>query len=445
VKEFYDINPPKCKLEITPQKLTSHGVGAVSFNRIFRELGLKRLIKKKLKKKLRRRGYSDVCYVASLLASFLRGGRGLCGLDSLKKDKSYQDVVGLKGVPAPSSMGEYLRSFSQEELEVIYEILAEVVIRIIRRVGKGQILYNGWLYCFADGSLLEVRGRYFEGTEKRDYNGNRSLLWLCFYIGPFLANMRLHPGVYDQHGDFKELVEPFLKQLKKYRIHFFLDSAYYDHKVIEDVLEREGFNYTVSVNKAVSPLERLAEGLPSSAWETLRDDRQELRQVAELTHWPQGWGREHRYIGVRYRAKDEMFFHYYFILTNREDLSPSEVVELHAIKGDFENQQKNLLCDMGLHHPPMHSLNANRGYYTLAALAHNLLQGIKLLYLPPLYHTKRNHTLVHHVLQIPARVIKHARTLVVRLEQELIPSALHEYLLKLNTSGATTPPTPLRL
>ncbi|MCD6384169.1 hypothetical protein J7M23_00165 [Candidatus Sumerlaeota bacterium] len=55
---------------------------------------------------------------------------------------------------------------------------------------------------------------------------------------------------------------------------------------------------------------------------------------------------------------------------------------------------KYLLCDMGLHHPPMHSLNANRAYYTLSALAHNLLQGIKLLYLPSFYYTKRNHTLL---------------------------------------------------
>ncbi len=55
-----------------------------SFNWIFRELGLRKLIRNRLKKKLRRRGYSDVCFIASLLASFLRGGRELCGLDSVR-------------------------------------------------------------------------------------------------------------------------------------------------------------------------------------------------------------------------------------------------------------------------------------------------------------------------------------------------------------------------
>ncbi len=84
MKKFYDINSPKEKLEFASQCLTSQGMGAVSFNWIFKELRLKKLIRKRLQKKLRRRGYSDVCFIASLLASFLRSGRELCGLDSVR-------------------------------------------------------------------------------------------------------------------------------------------------------------------------------------------------------------------------------------------------------------------------------------------------------------------------------------------------------------------------
>lgn len=226
---------------------------------------------------------------------------------------------------------------------------------------------------------------------------------------------------------------PFVRALKKYKVHFFLDSAYYDHKVVEDVLEEAGFYYTVSVNKATAPLERLAEELPETQWQTIRGENGELRQVAELCYWPQGWAREHRYIAVRCRPRGEMFFYYSFILTNRQDLEPREVCELHNLKGEAENQQKNLLIDLGLHHPPMHSLNANRAYYTISALAHNLVVGIKHRYLPAECQQQRTHTIFHHIFQIPARVIKHARHVLVRLEESLMLPRLKEHLLTLTS------------
>ncbi len=65
-------------------------MGALSFNWIFQELGLKKLIRKQLKKKLRRRGYSDLSFTSDLLASFLRGNRRLFGLENLCQDVNYQ-------------------------------------------------------------------------------------------------------------------------------------------------------------------------------------------------------------------------------------------------------------------------------------------------------------------------------------------------------------------
>ena len=437
MKNLYDFSPPQCKIEIKPQNLTSHGVGAFLFNRIARRLKLKKIVRKLIRKKRRRRGFSDVCFVMSQIASFMRGGHGLCSLDTLGRDTNFCNAAGFKKIPDPSTMGEYLRSFSQKELEKFYNLLTQIVDLLLRYVNPRHFLYNGWLYAFCDGTLLEVTGEKFEGAQKKDYNGNKSLLWMCLFLGPFQANMRLFPGAYDQHADFEKLLAPFLNHLKKFKVHFLLDSAFYDHKIIEDVLEKNDLYYTLSVNKATKPLMRLVQGLDSSQWETIKKDQEEQIRVSEVTHWPQGWGRPHRFIVVHLKPAADFFGYHYFILTNRDDLNAREVYEHHLAKGGCENQFKDLLCDMGLHHPPMKKLNANRAFYALASLAFNLFQGEKFLYLPNEHNPSRVHTLVHHVMTIPATVIRHARGVILRLESTLITPSLEERLLALN---AHSPP-----
>ena len=68
-----------------------------------------------------------------------------------------------------------------------------------------------------------------------------------------------------------------------------------------------------------------------------------------------------------------------------------------------------LLSDLDLHHPPCANLNANRSFYTLAVLAWNLLQALKLLHLPREEAPKRMRTLLRHLLLIPVELKRHAR------------------------------------
>ncbi len=74
---------------------------------------------------------------------------------------------------------------------------------------------------------------------------------------------------------------------------------------------------------------------------------------------------------------------------------------------------------------------ANRAYYAISALAHNLLVRIKHRYLPAEYHQHRTHTIFHHIFQIPAQVIKHAPYVLLRLEESQMLQRLKEHLLTL--------------
>jgi hypothetical protein len=74
-----------------------------------------------------------------------------------------------------------------------------------------------------------------------------------------------------------------------------------------------------------------------------------------------------------------------------------------------------LLADLDLHHPPCLALVANQAFYTLAALAYNVLTALKLIELPAEHHAWRVRTLIRHLLTLPAKLSRHARGVVLRV------------------------------
>ncbi len=85
--------------------------------------------------------------------------------------------------------------------------------------------------------------------------------------------------------------------------------------------------------------------------------------------------------------------------------------EQHRLKGDWERR----LGDFQLHHPPCQRLVANPCFYALATLAYDVLQALKLLYLPESEVPKRVRTLIHHLLLIPVEIGRHARQIKASL------------------------------
>ena len=429
VKKINDVKIPQINLEIKQENLTSNGGAGVLFNSIFRKLGFEKNLKR-ISVKKRNRGYSDKCYLMSIIGNFFSGGFGLNTLDVLESDESFRNIIGLKQVPDPSSVGEYLRCFSKKSLDVLNKELVKISKTILNSLKKNTYTYNNWLYGFIDGSLLETSdGR--EGTETKDRNGNRSLLFMPFYLDEFLANVRLVGGNEHESKFVQDLLEPYSGFLKNHKFHLFLDSAFYGKGVVEECLDMKGYYYTITVNTATEGLETMAGELPKTSWEKI-DERKyfggeyESVEISDLKYWPQTWGCEHRYVAARCKKKNDFFAFYHFVLTNRDDLSGEEVLELHKIKSGEENNHKNLLCDMNLHHPPMQKLSANNVYYHLAAIAHNIMHGAKKLILPVKYLSSRTRTLIHKVMKIPAKVIKHSGKVIVWLEEKLLCGELLE-------------------
>jgi len=106
-----------------------------------------------------------------------------------------------------------------------------------------------------------------------------------------------------------------------------------------------------------------------------------------------------------------MFCRHAFLTAHEQEGPVQLAFERHRLKGDKERVLSELLSDLDLHHPPCANLNANRSFYSLAVLAWNLLQALKLLHLPESEAPKRMRTLLRHLLLIPVELKHHARGL----------------------------------
>lgn len=168
VKKNNEVIIPQVKIEIKKKNMTSNGSCGVLLNTAMRKWGIKKQLKKVKRVKKRNRGYSDVSYRYSQMCNFMTGGVGLNSLDILEMDKSFREIVGLRDVPDPSSMGEYLRSYEEGDVESLREGCISSTKKIMSSLSERELLYGGWLYCFIDGSLLEIEGSKKEGTEKKD-------------------------------------------------------------------------------------------------------------------------------------------------------------------------------------------------------------------------------------------------------------------------------------
>jgi len=191
--------------------------------------------------------------------------------------------------------------------------------------------------------------------------------------------------------------------------YFFADSASSAGKHLD--LVRAAFpRWSISYNRWTEPLERAAQALPAGAWTAQPDGH-----YAYVRHQPEGCAQPQVYAVRRWRGADELFDRYAFCACEDGARAPRAVWDRHDLKGERELMFSQLLADLDLHHPPCLALVANQAFYTLAALASNVLTALKLTELPAEHHGWRVRSLIRHLLTLPAKLSRHARGVVLRL------------------------------
>ena len=364
----------------------------------------------------RSRGYSPEVIVGQLIYALCEGGGCLSDSEALNEDPFVRELFGVKKFADQSQVGEWLRAQTDDGITALAALVREFAAWVKKHADPARITLGGRTEIFFDDTQIEVSSHKFEGAAM-NYNGDIALSWQCLWVGPLLVESDLGPS-----GDVSAKLPTMLDAARPLwageRAHFWADSGS-SAGIYLNKLEAEKIDYSISYNKWTGPLERTAAQLPQSAWSPPDPDPKNPRpneSHAWLRHRPEGSDHDQLYAVTRWRRAGEMFDSYGFIACNQAQPSPQLLIQRHRLKGEKERHFSEVLTGLDLHHPPCHSLRANRAHYQIAALAYNLIIAVRLLDLGDEQQTWRLRTMMKKLIFMPGRLARRARQAILKIQ-----------------------------
>jgi hypothetical protein len=212
-----------------------------------------------------------------------------------------------------------------------------------------------------------------------------------------------------------------------YQLWIRVDSAGFSKKVVEAATKHSAaFSITCVQNKAIRrAIEALAAD-PTTLWVLAKEADGELAgsEVAETTY--RFAKRDLRLIVRRQRkaAGEQLSFddlggwRFFALITNIPPIfaTAADVDHHHRLRGGApEEAIRQLQHDFGMNHAPLQSFAANWLWWLASALAYNVARWVRVLALPESFRTCRGKRLRSSFFNVPARVVRTARRLHLRL------------------------------
>jgi hypothetical protein len=341
--------------------------------------------------------------VVALLFAMVLGADSIDDTDVLRAGRTRRLLGGW--LPAPSTLGTFLRAFTFGHVRQLDKLLAESLTRAWKAgAGPG----DGRLVIDVDSFVGEVCGYQKQGAA---YGYTR-----LFGYHPLLAtradtrealHIRLRKGSANTQKGIKRFCEELIARVGRAgatgTVLLRADSGFWNTKVFE-LMEKAGWEYSIGVRNAKT-VKAAIEAIGEAEWQRIDYPAGGEAQIAETVYG----GR--RLIVRRTRllgAQAELFpdWRHFAFITNRTD----ELALVEAEHRDHAVVEQVIadLKDQALAHFPSGHFHANGAWTVLAALAHNLLRWTQLLGLPG-QTVRAARTLRRRLMGIPGRLTRHAR------------------------------------
>ena len=310
-----------------------------------------------------------------LIASALSGGDSIDDADVLRAGRS-QAAIGA-WMPAPSTLGTFLRSFSWAHARQLDAVAGRLLARAWA-AGAGPA--DAPLTIDVDSTICEVYGAKKQGarygyTKTRGYH---PLVAAAAGYGDVLG-VRLRGGnAHSARGAASFLCEVFARARKAGAsgpLALRADSGFYNKNVV-DACEKSGVAYSITA-KMSKALHKTISKIDETAWTAIPYWIDGGADVAETTWKPFGRGQAVRLIVRRTKptpgsqlALLAVYDHHAFI-TNRD----GETVDLdadHRAHAGIELVIRDLKQGAGWAHMPSGRFGANAAWLAIGAIAHNL-------------------------------------------------------------------------
>jgi DDE family transposase len=346
----------------------------------------------------------------ALIYAMLLGADSIDDCELLRTGRTRRLLGGW--VPAPSTLGTFLRAFTFGHVRQLDRLLAETITRAWRAgAGPG----SERLVVDVDSFIGEVHGYHKQGvgfgyTKQRGYH---PLIASRADTGEVL-HVRLRKGKANSSRGAVRFVDELIARVKRAGAGgeklLRADSAFWN-KTLIGRLEQAGWRYSISIRLQQHVLAAI-QAIPESDWQTLQDYPADGEaQLAETTLGGRRMiVRRTRLIGAQ--AEPWPDWRYFPFLTNRTE--PIAVVEAEHRQHAVVELTIRDLKDQAFAHFPSCVFAANSAWTVIASIAHNLTRWTTLIGLPG-QTVRATRTLRRRLLQIPGRLTRTARQSTLHL------------------------------
>lgn len=440
------------RIETSNERLTQ-ATGLGPMIEAFHESPLAQSFYKKLPKRTSVRSLGHAKLGLIFLSSFLYGHDSIDDLEEFEND-DYLENFYRGGMPAPRTMGDFLRDFNDKNILGLNDYLPFMAHSIRKQfINKlPQAFKPGPLHLSIDSTPHEQHGFKMEGVAY-NYDGKWCLdsQRISDQMG-LTYGFQLRPGNIGKGVGAKDLILSAFKATK-FREEKYLsgDSAYLCEDVIQACLS-VGTSFTITAPNTIKWTDQTqSEDLNWEPWVYSEEEKlkatdlgRELPRV-EMTsyHWTPSWDKNHhlRFPVVikrtwvshkdqvkknqtgnlfTYAGNEDGRWEYYAVVTNMSlfKFTKQDVIERHNQRGNCERFIKEEKYGFDLLHFPCLKLKANYAYGLMAQVAHNILRWLAVLERPHKPHFSKK--LRRRFLYIPGKLVSHARTLTLKIPKRFI-------------------------
>jgi Transposase DDE domain group 1 len=348
--------------------------------------------------------------VMALIYAMLLGADSIDECELLRAGRTRRLLGGW--LPAPSTLGTFLRAFTFGHVRQLDQLLAQTLTRAWRAgAGPG----DGRLVVDVDSFIGEVHGYQKQGAEfgYTKQRGYHPLMASRSDTGEVL-HIRLRKGKANSSRGVLRFAEELIARVARAGASgeklLRADSAFWNNPLMKR-LEQAGWRYSISIRCHKGVTEAIAQ-IPESEWQTLTDYPEDGEaQIAETTLGGKRLiVRRTRLIGTQAELWPD--WRHFPFLTNRTDAL--EIVEAEHRQHAVVELTIRDLKDQALAHFPSGQFAANSAWTVISAIAHNLTRWTTVIGLPG--HTvPAARTLRRRLLQIPGRLTRTARQWTLHL------------------------------
>jgi len=309
------------KIEFSEENTTAFG-GLCLVERLASRLGLWNSLGEGLPE--RRGRYDWTSILKAMIGGLLSGSQGTYAAEEVRQDPALLGLLGLEAAPEEATVWRSLAALGEFQLSGrLSRIQLQWARRVLSRAPRNDLMIEGFVPVFGDGTLLEGSRRR-EGSKYIETKG-WGLLWTTIFVGPVIAAQRLAAQGHGEQACLSQMLPGVVREvLKPLRLQrqalVLLDSLHGDGPTLERI-EAQRVHYIIGANK-LRQTEATLQEQPDWAWQST-GRRAELgwSDSALCQCWIQceGWKRKRLLVGRRWRREGEFLWNYAGVMTDLKE------------------------------------------------------------------------------------------------------------------------------